>query len=216
MTKSKAWNWNNVSSPQWEEPASEMYSLLKRWQKANFKKILDLGCGIGRHAIFFSKNGFDVGACDLSQEGIDKLNKLIKNKGLNINAEVSDMLSLPYENNSFDGLIAFHVISHTDDKGIDKVLSEIKRVLKLQGEAFITFNSKNSLSFKNPDNKHLSENTVVKTTGFETGIPHFYTNKEGVEKLLVDFEIVEFFYKEEYFQNIDYVGAHYFILVKNK
>lgn len=81
MIKSKAWNWNIASAPWWEEPAPEIYPLLQRWQKAGLNKILDLGCGIGRHAILFAENGFKVDACDLSQDGIEKLNKLKKNAG---------------------------------------------------------------------------------------------------------------------------------------
>ena len=122
MVKSKAWNWNIAFAPWWEEPATEVYSLLKRWQKQSFKKILDLGCGIGRHAVLFSENGFEVNACDLSKEGIEKLNKLIKAHNLSITTEISDMLSLPYNNKSFDGLVAFHTIYHTDDIGIKKTI----------------------------------------------------------------------------------------------
>jgi len=214
MVKSKAWNWNIAFAPWWEEPATEVYSLLKRWQKQSFKKILDLGCGIGRHAVLFSENGFEVNACDLSKEGIEKLNKLIKAHNLSITTEISDMLSLPYNNKSFDGLVAFHTIYHTDDIGIKKTINEIDRVLIKGGEAFITFNSKNSPDFKSADNKHLSENTIVKTKGHEAGIPHYYTSKEEVEELLKGFEIIEFSYKEEYWP--EYTGAHYFVLVKKK
>ena len=216
MIKSKAWNWNIASASHWEEPAPEIYPLLKRWQKEGFKKVLDLGCGIGRHAIFFSENGFVVDACDLSQEGIDTLNKLIKENNLNITTKVSDMLSLPYGNDSFDSLVAFHAIYHTDDTGIKKVIDEIKRVLRSEGEVFITFNSKNSSAFKNPENRHLTENTIVKTTGHEAGIPHYYASKKEVEDLLSDFKIIEFSYKEEFWKSPDYAGAHYFVLAKKK
>lgn len=214
MIKSKAWNWDIALAPQWEEPAPEVYPLLNRWRKQKFKTLLDLGCGVGRHALLFSKYDFEVCACDLSKEGIDKLNTLVEESGLSIATKVCDMLSLPYEDNSFDSLIAFHAIYHSDDEGIKKIINEIKRVLKTGKEAYITFNSKNSSAFKNPDNKHLSDSTIVKTTGHEAGIPHYYANKQEVEMLLEGFEIIEFSYKEEYWQDQDYTGAHYFVLVK--
>lgn len=214
MIKSKAWDWDVALAPQWEDPAPEVYPLLNRWHKQKLKKLLDLGCGVGRHALLFSKYGFEVSACDLSKEGVDKLNTLTKKSGLTIATKVCDMLFLPYEGNSFDCLIAFHAIYHSDDEGIQKIIIEIKRVLRIGGEAYITFNSKNSSAFKNPDNKHLSSSTIVKTTGHETGIPHYYASKQDVELLLKGFKIVEFSYKEEYWQEQDYTGAHYFILVK--
>jgi len=42
--------------------------------------------------------------------------------------------------------------------------------------------------------KHLTKNTIVKIKGHEAGIPHYYTSKSGVEKLLKPFEIIEFSY----------------------
>ena len=213
MIKSKAWNWTVVSAYWWEEPAPESYPLLTRWQRQGFNKLFDLGCGIGRHATLFAKNGFKVSASDLSQDGIKKLNDIIKQKNLDITTKVADMLSLPYKDGSFDCLIAFHAIYHTDDSGIRKTISEIKRVLKREGEAFITFNSQNSSAYKDQDNKHLTKNTIVKSGGHEAGIPHYYATKDDIEKLLVSFEIIEFSYKEEYYS--DYTGAHYFVLIKN-
>lgn len=213
MIKSKAWNWDVSIAPWWEEPAPEIYPLLTRWRKSGFKNLLDLGCGVGRHSILFADNGFEVDAFDLGKEGINKLNILAKEKNLPVKTSVGDMLSLPYEDSKFDCLMAYHVIYHSDDNGIRKVVSEIKRVLKKGGEAYITFNSQNSDSCKDTDNKRLTQNTIVKEKGHEAGIPHFYSTRGDVERLLKDFEILEFSYKEEYYP--DYMGAHYFVLVKN-
>lgn len=214
MIKSKAKNWEPGVIPLWEEPAPEVYPLVNRWQKQKLLKLLDLGCGIGRHSILFAQNDFTVSAFDLSGEGIKKLDGIIDKEGLNITTAVGDMLSLPYSNEYFDSVVAFHAIYHTDDLGIEKVIEEIDRVLKKEGEIFITFNSKGSTAFRDSDNQHLTESTIVKTRGHEAGIPHFYANKEQVEKLLKNFEILEFSYKEEYWP--DYTGAHYFVLAKKK
>lgn len=213
MIKSKAWNWEVAKASLWEEPAPEVFHLIKRWLKLGYKHILDLGCGIGRHSLLFAQNNFSVDALDLSKNGIDKLNKLITKENLqNVRPQVGDMLSLPYKDNAFDCLLAYHAIYHTDDSGLIKVINEIRRVLKKDGEAFITFNSINSSDYKNPENKQLSKNTIVKTKGREVGIPHYYANKADVERILKDFSIEEFSYKEYY--SGDYTGAHYFVLVK--
>lgn len=213
MVKSKAWTWDSSITSFWKEPAAEVYPLLARWKKIGFRRFLDLGCGVGRHSILFAKSGFEVDALDLSEEGVEKLDKLAKKEKLPIKAIVGDMLSLPYEDDRFDCLLAYHAIYHTDDRGIKKALFEIKRVLKRRGEAYITFNSQNSDSYKSSENKHLTQNTIIKEKGHEAGIPHYYAKKEDVENLLKDFEILEFSYKEEYYS--DYTGAHYFVLVKN-
>jgi len=71
----------------------------------------------------------------------------------------------------------------------------------------VIFDCSSFLSFKtssaqvlnsDPKNKHLTKNVVFKTEGHEVGIPHFYATKADIQKLLVDFEIINFEYKEEY------------------
>jgi ubiquinone/menaquinone biosynthesis C-methylase UbiE len=212
MIKSKAWNWKISADTHWEEPSAESYPLLKRWKKRGFKKLLDLGCGLGRHAVLFAENNFDVDAFDLSPYRIKKLKEFSSKNKLSIKTKVGDMLELPYNNNQFDCVISFHTIYHTDYIGVEKSLKEVKRVLTDNGEAFVTFNSQNSSTFTDPGNKFLTANTVIKTEGEEKGVPHFYAKKENVEKLLKDFRILDFFYKEEYYP--DFTGAHYFTLIK--
>lgn len=214
MIKSKAWNWKIAKAPWWEKPSPEVYPLIKRWQEQGFKKILDLGCGIGRHSILFAQKGFVVDAFDLSESGIEELKEIIKKQKLPIKLEVGDMLSLPYKDNFFDCLLAYHVVYHTDEKGIEKIMKEIKRVLKPQGEFFIDIASKKSSNFKNKKNRHLTNNVLFKTEGHESEIPHYYADKKDVNNLLKGFEIFKITHKEESFPD-DYTGAHYFVLGKN-
>jgi ubiquinone/menaquinone biosynthesis C-methylase UbiE len=212
VIKSKAWDWKIASAPWWKDAAAEVYPLLKRWGAQGFKRILDLGCGIGRHSILFAENGFEVDAFDLSKEGIKQLNELIRQKKLTIKTTVGDMLSLPYEDKSFDCLLAYHAVYHTDDEGIRKVINEIGRVLVNDGEAFVTFNSQESSAYKDSKNQRITTNTIIKAKDHEVGMPHYYATKQDVENLLRGFQIVEFLHKEEFYP--DYTGAHYFVLVK--
>lgn len=211
-SRSKSWDWDYINDPEWEEPAQEIYPIIKRWRSKGYKKILDLGCGVGRHSILLAENGFDVYACDLSQQGIDRLNKIIDKNKLKIKTEVSNMLDIPYDSECFDAVVAFRSIYHTDDEGIKRTINNINEVLKTGGEALITFNSKNSWSFKNSDN-FVSANSIMKTSGQESGIPHFYADKKDIEDLLKNFEIKKFWYTEEYLPNDIYI-AHYFTLIK--
>jgi ubiquinone/menaquinone biosynthesis C-methylase UbiE len=212
MLKSKPWDWDVANAAWWEEPAGDVYPLINRWKKQGFKKILDLGCGVGRHSILFAKEGFEVSALDLGEEGLEKLKKIAEKEKLPIKIEHADMIFLPYDNSSFDCLLAYHVIFHQDDEGIEKVIKEIKRVLKKGGEAFITFNSKNSTSYLSKDVKRITENTVIREKGYEAGIPHYHADKKDVERLLKGFEVLEFSYLEQYYP--DFTGAHYFVLVR--
>ncbi len=74
MVESKAWNWEEEKNRYWLKPCEESYYLAQKWQESGAHRILDLGSGLGRHAIYFSRQGFEVSACDLSGYGIDHLN----------------------------------------------------------------------------------------------------------------------------------------------
>lgn len=209
MVESKEWNWAEVKGDFWNEPSEDIYYYLNRWKNKNFTCFLDLGCGLGRHSILFAKNGFDTYSFDLSQYGIDALEKKSRELGLNIKTTVGDINKLPFDANMFDCLLAYHVISHTDTKGIKTIISEINRVLKEHGEFFITLCSKNSPSFCKKGYPKIDENTILKTEEPELNVPHFYSDLDGVKDLLKDFELIRIRHIEDIYENTS--SWHYFI-----
>ena len=110
------------------------------------------------------------------------------------------MLCLPYPDQSFDCIFAYHVISHTDSKGIKKVISEIERILKPDGEVYLTFCSKESTEFEEKRFPMLDKNTLICQDELEKGIPHFYADLADLEELLADFD-VELIKQTEYYNN---------------
>ena len=190
MAGSKAWNWKEETNQIWLKPSEESYYVANRWKENGYKDVLDFGCGLGRHSIFFAKHGFNVSAFDLSQDGVSNLDKWATDEKLVVHSAVADMLDLPYEDNSFDCIFAYHVISHTDTAGMKKILSEISRILKPNGEIYLTLCSKDTWSFKDAGYPRIDENTVVKPAeGPEKGIPHFYVTLQAILTLFSSFEI---------------------------
>lgn len=211
---SKAWDWDRNKDKIWYTPSEDSYFLINRWKGKDYNSFLDLGCGRGRHSIQFAKAGFQVSSADLSEVAVKGLEALAKDEKLNIDASVCDMMNLPYKDSSFDCLLAYHVISHTDSKGIVKILSEIKRVLKDNGEFYITFCSKNSWSYKDAGYPKLDDNTVVKVEdGAENGIPHFYVDDKSIKDLLSDFKLITVRQVQDVvLEGHSYVSWHYFVL----
>ena len=96
-------------------PASpEIVDLSKKLTTGS--RILDIGCGDGRHALFLAKKGFEVTAIDISTAGINKLSKLAIRSGVSINTQVLDMRQFEFTN-SYDAIIAhgcLHLIPRVD------------------------------------------------------------------------------------------------------
>jgi len=53
-------------------------------------RILDIGCGTGRHSLELSKRGYDVTGIDLSPSMVKKAKELARKKNLKIDFQVRD------------------------------------------------------------------------------------------------------------------------------
>lgn len=214
MAISKEWEWSMEKNPTWLNPSEDSYFLATRWKEAGFRKILDYGCGLGRHSIFFAKEGFAVSAFDLSAYGVKHLQDWAGRENLDINAEVADMLQLPYPDNSFDCVFGYHVISHTDTKGMETIIKDLKRILKKGGEFYVTLCSKETWSYKEADFPRIDENTLVKmSNGPEKGIPHFYVTLDDILSLFKDLTILRVRHVDDcYFDGSRHNSKHYYIL----
>jgi SAM-dependent methyltransferase len=122
-----------------------------------------------------------MSSVDLSNVAVNGLMS-VQGKKLSIKAVLDNTMNLLFENNTFDCLLTYHVISHIDSKGIIRVISEIKLVLKSGGEFYFTFCSKNAWGYKEAGFPKLDENTVVKIEdGEENNVLHFFAEAGDIK-----------------------------------
>ena len=214
MIKSKEWDWSTNVDDYWRNVADEFLPLALMWKNKNFTTVLDLGCGIGRNAIFLAKTGFSVSAFDLSENGLSLLKKDAEREKLNIDIKLGDMLTLPYENEFFDCVLAFHSIYHTNYDGLVNVISEISRVIKKDGQTFITLNSKDSDAWGLYSDRRIDEYTLIKTEGPEVDVPHTYLEYADVLNLMKEFQILRIQQIFDYWEGRKH--AHFFVTAQKK
>ncbi len=100
--------YKNMETTTFGNPSLEVYEISNSLSKGT--RVLDAGCGDGRNALYLAEKGFSVDAFDISANGIEKLNVLAKQKGININAWVQDLAE--YEFKSHYDLIISHGVLH--------------------------------------------------------------------------------------------------------
>jgi|Deesub1362B_J571_1020462.scaffolds.fasta_scaffold02302_6 ubiquinone/menaquinone biosynthesis C-methylase UbiE len=103
-------------------------TILKYIEKMNPppKLILDYGCGEGVLSVLIGERGFNVIGMDISIPNIIAAKEIIKKRDLKIDFIIGDGENLPFEDKSFDLVVASHVLEHLPN--IEKSLREIKRV----------------------------------------------------------------------------------------
>ena len=107
-------------------------------------RILDMGCGFGRHAYEALRRGASVVACDLGFEELKQVRAVagvMYEQGeieppIAIETTNGDATKLPFSDHSFDRIICSEVMEHIDNDSI--ALNELGRVLSPGGTIAIT------------------------------------------------------------------------------
>lgn len=115
-----------------------------RLKIAKGDRLLDIGCGFGRHAYGAARQGASVIACDLAPEELKQVRSTYYamkqnneiDKGVEVASVVGDVTDLPFSDASFNQIVASEVLEHIVDD--EKALSELFRVLKPGGEIAVT------------------------------------------------------------------------------
>jgi SAM-dependent methyltransferase len=114
----------------WEEPDQHVQDLVTELKRRSAKDALNLGCGVGRHALFLASEGFDATGTDASSLGIEQARSSTLRRGLAITFQVEDFLDLSFPDRSFDYVIAWNVVYHGDGTIARRVLDQVRRVLR--------------------------------------------------------------------------------------
>lgn len=175
-----------------KKPHPNVKKIGKMFLKKGFQKILDLGCGTGRHLVMFSKMGFEVFGFDVSEFAIQLANKWLNKENLKANLLISSMIErFPYDDNFFDAIVSTNVIHHNRKKEILYTISEIIRVLKSGGLLFITVPILDSEPELMEDNmEKVEDGTFIPLSGLDKDIPHHFFNKEEIYNVFKAFEIL--------------------------
>jgi len=120
----------NAAMPAAVEAAAEKFVKLLR----PGGKVLDLGCGHGRDAASLAARGVVVTAVDLSAgmlvQAVERFDGPVSQ---------GDMRRLPVRSAAFDGVWSNAAMLHLAKRDLRGTLTEVHRVLKDRGVAFVSF-----------------------------------------------------------------------------
>jgi SAM-dependent methyltransferase len=108
------------------------------------ERLLDIGCGFGRHTYEGVRRGASVVSCDLGVDELEGVRAIVAAMadddeipdGVACMAVNGDATALPFPDASFERVIASEVVEHIADDG--RAFAELARVLKPGGTLAVT------------------------------------------------------------------------------
>src|SRR5215831_10781968 len=107
--------WNDVykTTPLWDVGFAQPALVeLAETDELNRGSVLDVGCGTGDNALYLASKKFNVTAVDLANSAIEASKAKAIEKKLTVDFRVGNVLSLPFEDCSFDNVVdsgLFHI-----------------------------------------------------------------------------------------------------------
>ena len=189
-------DWDEIFSKRgkiFHDPHPDMEKISELFKEKEIKRVLDLGCGTGRHLIFLSKKGFEVYGMDASPKALEMANKWLIEENEKAELHLDRMEhKFPYEDKFFDAIISIQVIHHNLMKDIIFTVREIERILKKGSIIFITFPVLGTGSkLENWELKEIEKGTYIPQKGQEKGLPHHFFTIEEIYQVFSSFNLLE-------------------------
>jgi len=142
-------------------------------------RVLDLGCGNGRHAVYFAREGFQAAGIDLSPQAVEWARDWAQRENLDIDFRVAGIEQNPFEDGSFDAVVSHGVLDHVPMETARKAAEEVRRVLKPGGLFYCDLRCADD--FEYGIGEQVAPNTFVVSSGYEEGlVQHFFTESDTV------------------------------------
>jgi SAM-dependent methyltransferase len=108
-------------------------------------KILSLGEGEGRNAVYLAKLGYDVTAIDYSEIGLDKAHNLAKENRTKIHTIHADLTTYKLEKDYWQGIVSIYFHVHKDERS--KIHKKCVDALEIDGVFILESYSTKQLRF---------------------------------------------------------------------
>lgn len=196
--------------------------IFRNFKRDGNEKVLDLGCGAGRHTIFMANENIIPYGVDISKKGVKHTKDMLKNcgfEGFNNNIKCGDFSQLEFKDDFFDGIICYGVLYYSKKEDIKKAVDEIYRVLQKDGKALVVVRNTEDYRFRK--GKKIEENTFIinENDGSKCAynendmVMHFFT-KEEVKNLFSRFSSVMIDMFSETHENEKYKDSNYILIIR--
>jgi ubiquinone/menaquinone biosynthesis C-methylase UbiE len=145
--------------------------------KKKFRRIADVGCGLGRHSLYLSRMNFQVLGCDISESVLQLVEQIAASRDADLQFIQADYMELPFFNEVIGGVVAVDTLHHDILENIIKALKEIHRVLVPGG--ILGFNPLSTRDELFGNGRKLGEKLYIIHR-----LPHYFFDQDEIEQML--------------------------------
>ncbi|HEX3954237.1 MAG TPA: class I SAM-dependent methyltransferase [Stellaceae bacterium] len=173
---------------EWLMPDPAVRAVAAELKARGARHALDLGCGVGRHALHLAAEGFTVEAIDGSAAGVAETQAAAQSHGLALSVRQGAIDELPFADQSFDYVLSWNVIYHGTLGDAARRLAAIWRILKPGGLYQGTMLSTRNVNYG--QGRLIAPNTFVIDGVEEKSHAHCYCDAGQLAALLTGFELL--------------------------
>jgi SAM-dependent methyltransferase len=178
---------------QGREPEPELMALIPVMQQAGVRRVLDAGCGVGRHLLPLLAAGFAVWGVDVDPQVLHLLQDRLKIAAVDAAGPylaLADLNRLPFGSGAFDLVVCIKVINHGYAATFREYCRELDRVVKPGGHLFINvapreFGEKVRL----PQTRELEAGTLVNIATPDGNIIHHFPTPEELREQFPGYQV---------------------------
>ncbi|TXT57048.1 MAG: hypothetical protein BAJATHORv1_20648 [Candidatus Thorarchaeota archaeon] len=193
-------DWDDIFKEQghvFREPHPDLPRVIDLMKEHQVERVLDIGCGTGRHLVLLAKHGFEVYGFDSSPRALALAKHWLDEEGLSAETLEHRMEHpFPFEDDFFDAVISIQALHHNMMNDIRTTIDEIDRVTKKNAILFVTVPTFRVGPVAPEDDWGLRKvelGTYIPEKGPENGIPHHYFSCTELVTEFRNFEPLEIF-----------------------
>jgi SAM-dependent methyltransferase len=223
MTQQQAWNneyqhAQGVPTSTRTSPSSAVKRLIGYIEEHKLdtgKRVIDLGCGIGRNAFYLAELGYEVTGVDFAESALKKLEQAksdhmggehVTTKHLNLAKQ------LPFPDRSFDIATDIVTTMTLTPEELPSFELEMRRIVR-PGGLFLTYVLASDDGYLQATNPGQTQTTVQ-----DSGITDNYLSEERLRRLYVHWTVLEMekTEKQDIFYGREYTRRIWWMLLKNE
>jgi len=164
-------------------PNPEFLAILPALKAAGCRRVLDAGCGAGRHVFPLVQEGFQVWGVDREAAVLARLRGKLRESGVKAHLALADLGQLPFPAAAFEVAVSINVLNHGFARTFQDYCRELDRVLQPGGHLFVYLSPREAGELvRLPQTRELEPGTLVDIATPDGEIIHHFPYPAEIQR----------------------------------